>query len=709
MTTSDTTQHITPEQLTEDDRNLLHCVRDHFAAVVGPDGGEGVQLFTVDAPDLWELFLNTIPQELRQTYTCTACRHFVQRFGDLVTIDSSGVTHSAMFGEGPGVFAPVIAALAKRVEHARITGVFLSREPRYGTPVTGPWNHFAVTPPPKMVYRDRGKSANERAAELREEYGILRRSLAEYPIEVVQNAHTLLTSGQLYRSEKCIGVATWFLSVHQQLAAREGRAEKEALTWRLAVSAPAGYCHVRTTVISTLLDNIVAGKSFDEIKAAFDSAMAPSRYQRSTAAPARANVEQAEEIVAKLGIASSLQRRFAKIDDVPVRAFLWAPRMDAHPSKVAEPKAPQTAGVFGNVKTKDAEEKAIPKTVEANATVMTWDKFQRTILPNVVKLEAMVPTSSDRFAALVTAADLEAPPILQWDREDQRNPVSWYYAAGIDAEIRQRVTGAGGQIENVDIRASLLWNNRNDLDIHCITPYGDHIHFAAKQGRCMGWLDVDMNVRGETDKPVENIRWARGRAPNGRYRFYVNNYAFHEHRHTATPFRVELEVGGQVFHYDAVMPVSSGPNATIQVADFTYQDGKLVTMHASLRPTHAGGVTSWNLTTGEWAPVKAIAVSPNMWGDKPMPQHGEHVFFLLDGCRDTEQGIGRGFFTETLRSELRSVRATLESFTASTPIAGAEEATACGLGMAKGSPWDIVLRTTTAAGATGTYKLDRWD
>jgi hypothetical protein len=40
----------------------------------------------------------------------------------------------------------------------------------------------------------------------------------------------------------------------------------------------------------------------------------------------------------------------------------------------------------------------------------------------------------------------------------------------IDAEIKQRVEAAGGRYEGVDIRASLVWNNRNDLDLHVIPP-----------------------------------------------------------------------------------------------------------------------------------------------------------------------------------------------------------------------------------------------
>ncbi len=105
----------------------------------------------------------------------------------------------------------------------------------------------------------------------------------------------------------------------------------------------------------------------------------------------------------------------------------------------------------------------------------------------------------------------------------------------IDAEIKARVTGHGGMYDGVDVRASLVWNNRNDLDLHVLTPAGEHIYYGAKQASCGGWLDVDMNVSGGTTKPVENVRWAKGKAPAGRYKVFVRNYAFHESGHPPTP------------------------------------------------------------------------------------------------------------------------------------------------------------------------------
>lgn len=143
----------------------------------------------------------------------------------------------------------------------------------------------------------------------------------------------------------------------------------------------------------------------------------------------------------------------------------------------------------------------------------------------------------------------------------------------IDAEIRKRVLAAGGQHDNVDVRVSLVWDNRNDLDLHVTTPSGEVIFFSHKQSACGGVLDVDRNVRGETDTPVENVRWARGTAPAGSYRVKVRNYRFHEADQAPTPFRVEIEVGGELLFHEAVISPSgqTGPSSDVDLCTFDFE------------------------------------------------------------------------------------------------------------------------------------------
>jgi len=114
----------------------------------------------------------------------------------------------------------------------------------------------------------------------------------------------------------------------------------------------------------------------------------------------------------------------------------------------------------------------------------------------------------------------------------------------ISARLKREAAKTG------DIRVSLIWNNRNDLDIHVISPSGEEIYYAHKRSFDGGELDVDMNVNGETIKPVENIYWPKGGAPMGRYKIFVQNYNYHERRGGVTDFQVELWVNDEVTHYE---------------------------------------------------------------------------------------------------------------------------------------------------------------
>lgn len=73
------------------------------------------------------------------------------------------------------------------------------------------------------------------------------------------------------------------------------------------------------------------------------------------------------------------------------------------------------------------------------------------------------------------------------------------------AGIQSRVTKAGGK--KGEVQFALAWRNVNDLDLHVIAPSGEHISHQHRRSKCFGMLDVDMNVDGESEEPVENVRW----------------------------------------------------------------------------------------------------------------------------------------------------------------------------------------------------------
>ena len=677
---------------------LLEALRGAFAAVAET----GRPLFRTDAAELPAAFLDHLPPRLRQHYTCHCCRQFLTRFGGLAVVGEDGALSSALWPAPeavPEAFSAVMKALRQRVAEAAITGVFLTRDDTLGTPLTGEWNHLALPVPGARRHRGLVQTAGQLAAEKAQDLLTLKRGLDEFPAEPAMTALEHLTTGGLYRSEKAEAVVHWLLGLHEMRATTRSERARENLLWVAAALAPAGFCHVRSGMVGTLLEDITAGLAPDAIKARWADKMAPSRYMRAQVAPAAGNIAQAEKIIATLKAAGALERRYAQLEDV--QQFLW---------RAPAPRAPApTGGVFAHLTPKaraPAEARGGPP-----AQTLTWDEFQRTVLPDALAIEVLVPPAPDRFMALVPAAQPGAPPILQWDGDEARNPVSWYYAAGIDAEIRRRVLQAGGTHEGCDIRASLVWNNRNDLDLHVVTPGKEHIYYGAKRSGCGGWLDVDMNVRGETETPVENVRWTRGMAPAGRYQVYVQNYRFHDPAQAPTPFRVELEVGDEVYHGEAVISPrrETGASSNVTVTEFSYAPGqRLGAAPRGMRAAQAGG--TWNLAAGQWARVTGIVPSPNLWGERPLRQHGRHMFFLLEGCRDTGQGVARGFFTETLRGELHPIRSTLEAYTAAAILAGAEDAGACGIGMSDQAPWGLTLRVKKGDTVATylTYLIDRW-
>ena len=117
-------------------------------------------------------------------------------------------------------------------------------------------------------------------------------------------------------------------------------------------------------------------------------------------------------------------------------------------------------------------------------------------------------------------------------------------------QLRRRLEEFGGRYEDNEIRVSLMWEGRTDLDLHCTTPHGEHLCYRSKKSRYTdGYLDLDMNgLDQSSDKPVENMRWA-SEAPEGVYKFYVHNYSEKVNR-DGTPFKAELEIGGKVYHFD---------------------------------------------------------------------------------------------------------------------------------------------------------------
>ncbi|BCM87784.1 hypothetical protein [Methylobacterium indicum] len=416
----------------------------------------GQKLFTTRIPEdaLWQAFLNGVPAEQRQYHTCNCCKGFVRRFGGLVAIGEAGDQHSAFWSntDVPAIYLPAIREMHAIVDAAPVDGVFVNDVRTWGIPEAGGFTHFAVRVPAAMVHRNTyNNAAHQVMAQKRQDFGTLQHGLADFDRELLGQAMTILTADAVKRSEKFIAPTQFLLDLHAARGSSRG-SRANNLVWRAVASAPVGFCTPRSGMIGTLLEDLASGMSFESVRSRWNAKVHPLAYQRPQAAPTAGNVAAAEKLFAEMGLAPSLERRYARFEELPREEFFWLQPMSRGRD------APGDAGLFGDVVRRSV---ARSVGIELPLTNITWRRFNETVLPNAIKIEVLIEPKM-HFYGLLTASDPEAPPILRWDREDRRNPFSWFlYAGGSSPDRWALRAGAWVNVPGV-LRAPAVWNGMKD-------------------------------------------------------------------------------------------------------------------------------------------------------------------------------------------------------------------------------------------------------
>lgn len=469
MQTGTNTNTTNPAYDGDEFDDLVAKAQQHFLDAAAAHGGQ-VFRTTADGGRLYQVYLDAFNDATqRQIHSCHCCRRFFEMFGDLAFVDADGNLVPAVWPEADGLYAGPMAAVRKVLNLGKVTGVFLTDRVHWMSDCgSAPqWSHFQISASTLKPYSSRTVSPGQAMAAKREDYSTLMRALDNFKVDAVNLAVQILSGEALYRSEKVLGQAEFLQRLHA-IRMFEGRSgnHKTNLLWVEIAKAPDGFCHPTSSMIGTLLEDLAAGKNFADVKRAFDHKMHPARHQRPTAAPSAGTVKQAEEIVAKMGIAPSLQRRQARTDEVQT---FWTP-----------PKArtiePEGGSVFGHLKTKDSG----PDLTKVNLPrqKMTWEKFNRVVLPTAQRIQFYISGEMAPFVGITAPVDSEAPPIIQWDFEDQRNPYAWYLYVRGSAPSQWSLNRGLVDVWGIGSQPS-QWNDKDGMFTH----QGESVIFYLKGAR----------------------------------------------------------------------------------------------------------------------------------------------------------------------------------------------------------------------------------
>ena len=144
-------------------------------------------------------------------------------------------------------------------------------------------------------------------------------------------------------------------------------------------------------------------------------------------------------------------------------------------------------------------------------------------------LEEEVVDDEPQPVDLPSAPDLDDAEVIGTEVEAEQEDVF--------AERLGREGAASGEVQ-----VSLIWFNKNDLDLSVVCPSGERISFDNKISNCGGRLDIDMNETGNSEEHVENVFWEKD-APKGRYRVFVEHFEKHDST-DVTEFNILVSVEG---------------------------------------------------------------------------------------------------------------------------------------------------------------------
>ena len=659
------------------------------------------RLFTVnvDTEELYNLYLDSFPagtNEIyreRREYDCSCCRHFIRDVGNVVSI-KNGELHT-IWGINPvsdDKYNVVAAALDAYVKQKAVSGVFLKKEKRIGTPEnremlsTGKINkyeHFFVDLPEICIFKEYyGHTLESDLSQFRDIRNVFKRSLDEISKEAVDTVLELIAQNSLYKGAEWKKQLTEFKNYQKEYGKLTDE-QKELWIWEKSIAAGAVIGKIRNHSIGTLLVNISEGMDLDLAVRKYEQIVAPVNYKRPKAIFTKKMLEDAKKTITELGYMDSLQRRFATLDDITVNNILFS-------NKDAAKRITGAMDLFDEMEQDVAiDPKRFSKVEEISA-----EDFIKNVLPVAKELEVYLENKHiQNMVSLIAPEVADAKTMFKWN-----NGMSWAYTGNItDSDIKENVKAAGGSVTGI-VRFSIQWNDGNgkdnsDLDAHCLEPQGgDHIYFSHKISRYTGGeLDIDITdpiyqCKSNGGVAVENITYpSKERMKPGTYKFYVNQYSFRN----SQGFKAEVEVNGEIHSYEYNTPVRGNVDVAEVILD---QSGNFKVVDKL--PGNCATISKdvWGIKTLQFTPVSVVCYSPNYWDEQKGIGH-QHLFFMLKDCINPEEP--NGYYNEFLKPELEQHRRVFEALGAKAHVKDVDDQLS-GVGFSLTKRNDLIIKVKGA-------------
>lgn len=628
----------------------------------------------VDKDAIWDTYLNSFPEEERQSHNCSACRHFLKSYANIIAIKNNKLTTIWDFKcEEP--YQTVAKNLHNLILSSKIKDVFVSNISKLGVNFNNEkiengkiitWQHLYIELPSKFVTRS-SDSMDSIMSVYRDSKNVFKRSLEEITKDSIETVLELIQQNSLYRGAESKNVIELFLKYKKEFSNLTEN-EKENYCWANSIKAGNAISRIRNSAIGTLLIDVSEGKDLDVAVSAFERIMAPTNYKRPNAILTKKMIEDAQIKIQELGLENSLGRRYANIDDITVNNVIFANR-----------NSKKAMNVFDEL----TQEVAVSPKKYSKVEEVTIEDFISKILPKATNIEMFLENKhSNNLMSLISPKDSSAPTLFKWS-----NNFSWSYNNDVTDSIKEQVKAAGGRVDG-ELRVSLSWFNYDDLDLHVIEPNGNKIYFRNKQSQTSGELDVDMNAgSGKTRKAVENIIWTnKQKMLIGQYKVVVNNYCQREN--VDFGFEIEIECNGEQYHFSYDKPVRN--IEFVNVAEFVYSKTEGLTFKTNIE-SKTTSKEFWSLHSNQFQKVSMLMYSPNHWDEQSIGN--KHYFFILEGCKNPN--TPRGFYNEFLKEDLMKQKRVFEALGAKMKVEESTEQLS-GLGFSSTNKNSVICKVEGA-------------